>query len=266
MKQAKTIGIAAVIVIGLVLGKDLIAGAVFSGGVKAITGLETQIKSLRVGLLKTSIGISGLRVLNPRGFQDRVLVEIPEIYVDYKLSALLKGKAHLQTVRLHLSELTVAKAPDGKLNLDSVKALESGKAKEEAKKPQPGRAPEFQIDVLELKIGKVIYKDYTASPPTMKEFAVNIDQRYEHITNPYVFAGLVASQALMKTTVAQLADFDVRGLQSNVTQALKVSASQVTSRLPNTTAAAEQFGKDAVGTAQDAVEQTAGTLKKLLGN
>ena len=267
MKRIRSVLIVlVVIIIGVVLLKNMIASAAFSGGVKAITGLNTQVKGVQVGLFNTTVGIKGLRVLNPSEFPDRVMVDVPEIFVDYDLGSFLKGNAHLETLRLHLSELHVIKSADGKVNLQSIKALESAKATESTKPPQPGRAPEFQIDVLELKIGKVVYKDYTVSPPAVKEFAVNIDQRYEHITNPYTFAGLIVTQALMRTTVGQLANFDVAGLQSNVTDALRLSAGQLKSTLTHGSEAVEHLGKDALGTAAGAVKDTTGALKKLLGN
>ncbi len=265
----KILAIVAIIVVGLLLGKNLIAKSVLSGGVKLITGLDAKVGSMQVGLLNTAVGIKGLRVLNPPGFSERVMVNVPEVFVDYDLGAFLKGEAHLQTVRLNLAELNVVKAADGKLNLNSVKALESSK-KEEMKKPQAGPAPKFRIDRLELKVGKVVYKDYTATPPLVKEFAVNIDERYEHITNPYTFGALIFSRALMKTTVGQLAHFDVKGLQSTVTEGLKQSAAQFTSTLTEGTDAAQKLGRDALGGASDAaskaVKSTTGTLKKLLGN
>ena len=262
----KSLIVASLVVVAFILLKNMIASAAFSGGVKAITGLNTQVRGVQVGLFNTSVGIKGLRVLNPSGFPDRVMVEVPEIFVDYDLGSFLKGKAHLETVRLHLSELNVIKSADGKVNLQSIKALEPAKAREATNPSQPGRAPEFQIDVLELKVGKVVYKDYASSPPMTQEFNVNIDERYEHITNPYVFSGLVVSRALMKTTVGRLANFDVAGLQANVTEALKLSAGQLTSTLMEGTAAAEKLGKGAWGSATDTIKDTTSSLKKLLGN
>ena len=266
MKQLKRIlVILAIVIVGLFLGKNLIATSALSGGVKLITGLDTQVGSMHVGLLNTAVGIKGLRVLNPHGFPERVMVEVPEIFVDYDLGSFLKGEAHLQTMRVNLAELHVIKSAEGQLNLNSVKALESGKTGA-GKQPQAGPMPKFLIDVLELKVGKVVYKDYTANPPMVKEFAVNIDERYKHITNPYTFGALVFSRALMKTTVGQLANFDVKGLQATVSEGLKQSAAQLTSTLTEGTDAAQRIGQEALGTASEAVKSTTGTLKKLLGN
>ncbi len=285
-KLKATLGIVVFLIVGLFVTKNLIAKAVVIGGAKAITGLNVGVRSIHVGFPKTAVQVKGLRVMNPSGFPDSVMVEMPEIYVDYDLGSLLKGKPHLETIRLNLQELDVVKSADGKLNLNSIKALQAGKPA--AAQTQPAAsAPEFQIDVLELKVGKVVYRDYTGGgTPKIKEFAVNIDERYEHITNPYTFAGLVVTRALFKTTVGQLANFDVAGLQTNVANALKASAGALTETmtkglgdaqamskqvLGNTTdilshpgdvaSGVKDTGKQALGAAKDA----AGSLKKLFG-
>jgi len=202
--------------------KNGIASLALSGGVKAMTGLGVQVRGMDVGILKTLIGIRELKVSNPRGFPDRVMADIPELYVDYDLGAFLKGKVHLEEVRLYLKELIVVKNAKGELNLDALKPVqarkEEGKSQEEKKE---AKMPEMQIDLLKLKIGKVIYKDYTQNPPAVTAFDVNIDEQYENINDPYIFASLIVSRALLKTTIARLANFDVQALQGDVTAALK---------------------------------------------
>lgn len=253
-----------VIAASLILAKNVIAKMALAGGVKAITGLNAEIKSLDVGLFNTAIGINGLSVLNPPGFADKVMIEVPEIYVDYKMSSFLKGKVHFEEVRLNLQEFNVIKSPEGKLNLHAVKAIESGK-EQAPQKPQTVSPPQFQIDVLELKVGKVVYKDYTQSPTLVKEFTININERYEHISHPATFAKLVISRALIKTSVDRLAHFDVKGLQESVTEALKQSAAGLTSTLTGNSEVVEKMGKDAVGGAKDAFEGATEKLKEFLG-
>lgn len=252
-----------VLAAALILGKDAIARAALIRGVKAMTGLSTRVDRLRMGLVNTDLGITGLRVFNPRGFPDEVLLDVPELYVNYDLASFLGGKAHLETIRLTLSELNVIRSAEGQLNLHGVKALEPGTATQEVKQQPPGRPPEFHIDLLDLRVDTVVYKDYTVSPPLVKEFAVNLHERYEHITNPSAFAGLVVSRALMKTTIAQLAHFDLNALQADVTNALRLSADRLSSGVLGT---AQQLGTDPVGTAQDAAKKAADRIQQLLGN
>ena len=267
MQWLKNVLIILVIVaVAVFVGKDAIATAVVVGGVQAITGLETSVGRMSVGLLRTDVGIKNLRIGQPSGFPSGAMVDIPEVYVDYTLSAFLKGQVHLEDVRLHLHELRVVKNPEGKVNLNSVAALQPSKQQDVKRStaPTPGTAPQFQIDKLQLQIDRVIYTDYTATPPSTKEFSLSINQHFSGITNPYLLGSLIVSQALMQTTVAQLANFDVRGLQSTVQTGLTQGAAQLSQTL--TTGAVHGLGTDAAGTTKQAVGATTDAVKKLFGN
>ena len=258
----------------IVVGKNWIASAALTAGAKMITGLDAKTGGVKVGLFSTSVGVNGLEVKNPSKFQQRVMFNMPEIFIDYKLADILKGNIHLEQIRLNLQEFYVVKAADGALNINSIQALQQKPAQPGAKKPaEPskpqGPAPKLTIDRLDLKVGKVVYLDYTKNPPAKQEFNVDIDEKYTNITDPYTFAGLVVSRALMKTSVAQLANFDVRGLTANVDQLLSSSAAEALNR---GTAVADKASKEALGTAKDvsnsaekAVGEATGAFKKLLG-
>ncbi len=257
-----TVAVLAVLAIGLWAGKNILARLAVRSGVRLVTGLDASIRGLRVGVFTTSLGVQGLQVRNPAGFPDAVLMDAPEIYVDYDLGAAVKGDMHLEQVRLHLKELRVVKSADGRLNLRAIKGLDSERPAAPA-----GRHGAFVIDELALKIGTVVYTDYTVSPPSVRTFAVNLDERFTHITNPTAFAGLIVSQALVRTTVGQLANFDVSGLQAMVAQGLRGSAGLVTDAAAQTaTQLRDGVGgtaKQAAGVATTAVGEVGGSLKKL---
>lgn len=274
MKGApKILIISAAVIAALLLSRNMIARAAVTGGVKAVTGLPVQVRSMDIGLFNTAVGIKGLKVNNPSGFPEPLMLDMPEALVDYKLGAFIQGKAHLERVRLDLAEFRVIKSADGKLNVQQIKGLESGKA-EQKPAQKPGKAPQLQIDVLELKVGKVVYKDYTTTPPSTREFNVNIDEKYEHITNPAALAGLIVSRALMKTSIAQLANFDVAGLQNSVKDAMKAStkeleglAAQGAKEVEKLTGdAAREAVRGAGDTTKKAVDEVTGGLKKVFGN
>lgn len=265
MKLLRTLFIGLLALLALLfVGRNLLAKAAVSAGILAVTGLRASVASADVGIPNTAAGLRGLTIDNPSGFTDRTLIEIPEIFVDYDLPALLKGTTHLEHLRVHVETLTVIRNETGDLNVQHIKGLESGKPKPDQPEVTAGRRPEFQIDVLELKIGSVTYKDYTQSPPLIKTYAVNINERYERITNPTLFAGLIISRALVKTTIARLANFDVSGLQQAVTDQLRASAGKFLGTLDEGTRAAGDIGEQAVGEAQKVVEEARGTLKRLL--
>ena len=240
----------AVAVIGI--GKDLIAKAAIENGVNLVTGLKLSIGSINIGIVKTLVGINNIKLYNPPAFKDRLMMDAPEIYVAYDLPAVLKGKVHLQELRLDLKELTVVKNEKGELNLDALKPVKEQK-ETPARPAKRAKAPEIQIDMLKLKIGKVIYKDYSkGGEPLVKEFNVNIDEQYRNITDPNALISLIIVKALMNTSIAGMAGFDVSGLKSSVATTLKGAQNVV----GDTT----QKAVDVTKTAAKSVETTAKDL------
>jgi len=245
-----------VAVAGLSFGKNMIVKIAVERGVEIVTGLQLRMAGLNIGILKTLVNIDGLVLYNPKGFEDRIMLDMPNIYVDYNLPAILKGKVHLYSMKINLREFIVVKNKDGKLNLDSLSVVQSQK---EGKKPQEkdkGRVPQMQIDNLELKIGKVIYKDYSAGgKPSVREFNVNVNEKYTNIKDPYSLVSIIVVRALVNTTIANLANFDLGGLSKTVTGTLSNA----------TRLAADTAGKatKVLGETSKAVTETAGKIINL---
>lgn len=262
------------IVVGLVLAKNAIAKRAIMGGVKAMTGLNLHIASMDVGILKSAVGIRELRLENPAGFPDRVMMELPEVYVDYDLGAFFGGRVHLKEVRLNLQEFNVVKDAHGRVNLDALKVVQESKAGagKPAPKPKAGKAPQLQIDALQLKVGKVVYKDYSrGGAPMIQEFPVSLNERYAHITDPQAVAALIVSRALVNTTVARLTNLNLNSLQSlvgsevlRVTDLVGGAVSSVVGQAGSTAQEAAGISKDAVDAAAGAVKKTTESLKKVL--
>lgn len=208
-----------VVVLVFSLVRDTAVKISVEKGVQAVTGLKLRIAGLRVGILKTLIHVKKLRLYNPRGYKDKVMMDVPEVYVDYDLPAFFKGRVHLREVRVNLKEFVVVKNDNGELNLDSLKAVKEGQEKRpKQEKRGEMKTPALQIDNLRLKVGKVIYKDYSkGGEPSVNIFNVNIDENYENITDLQAVVSLIVVKTLARTTVARLADFDVEGLKNNLT-------------------------------------------------
>ena len=244
----------------LLVLKNIVAKTVLIGGIKAVAGVDASIEHMDVGLLRTSIGIRGLRLANPSGFPDNIMVDLPELSVHYQLLPLLQGRVHLEEVRLHLREVVVEKNAQGQLNLTTIPAVQQAQT-QPARQAPPAKKTSLQIDVLQLQIGKVIYKDYTAGPqPRVQEFLVNINERYEHITNPQALASLIVIKALAKTSIAQLAHFDVGALRGQAEDALRGATSLATHALGSAAGLGQEAGKEAARTA----DKTLKAFKKLL--
>ena len=90
----KKLGIVVIVILAVLLilvsAKNIIAKKAISAGVKNMTGLDLTIGSMNVGLFKSVIDIKQLQLNNPKGFNDKVMVDMPEIYADYDLGAFFK--------------------------------------------------------------------------------------------------------------------------------------------------------------------------------
>jgi len=257
------VGILAILLV-LSFAKDMIVKVSVEKGVQVVTGLPLKIRGFNVGIIKTLVGIKDLRLFNPKGYKDKIMLDMPEIYVDYDLPAIFKGKIHLQEMRINMKQFTVVKNENGELNLDSLKVVQ---AQKEGKKPQEktakegGKAPEIQIDSLKLKIGKVIYKDYSrGGAPSVKEFNINLDEEYENITDPYSLVSLIIVKTLMNTTIASLTNFDLGGLKGTVSDTL-ASAQKV---MGEAAAQAEAAVQEGARQAQEAAAQAQKEAEKAL--
>lgn len=261
------------ILIALFFGKNVIIKASVTAGARAITGLKLSIRSMDIGVFKSLIGINELQLYNPSEFEDELMIDLPEIYVDYDLGAFMKGRTHLEEVRLNLKEFIVVKNEAGELNLDSLKVV-NGKGREERgkgeeKKEETGggekketKIPDFQIDLLELRIDRVVYKDYSkGTPPKVKEYNVNIDERFENITDPKTFGRIIIVKALKNTTIAHLANFDIGKLQRGITETARKTTKKVQEATDRAVKDIEEKTREK---ARETVEKATDTIKKLL--
>ncbi len=255
------------ILAALFFGKNVIIKSSVTAGVRAMTGLKLSIGSMNVGVFKSLIGINELRLHNPTGFEDELMIDLPEIYVDYDLGAFIAGKTHLEEVRLNLKEFIVVKNEAGELNLDSLKVVGTAEEEEvldEGKKGET-KMPELQIDLLVLRIDKVIYKDYSkGTPPKVKEYNVNINERYENITNPETFVSLIILKALKNTAIASLTNFDLGKLQRGISGTVKKTAEMALETPGKAIDVGKEAGERVKETAKETVDKAADAIKKLL--
>jgi hypothetical protein len=261
MKKILMTGIVAVLALVMVLAvaKNPIARVAVEKGVEKVAGLKMSIGSLNIGILKTLVGIDDLKVFNPPEFEDRVMLDMPEIYVDYNLPAIIGGKIHLRTVRLNMSEFLVVKNAKGELNLNAIKVVKDQKDKKKPTPAEKAKAPDFQIDVLELKVGRVTYKDYSkGGSPVVQEFNLNLSERYTDINDPQKLVSLIVVKALRNTTIARLTNFDIKGLEGTIGDTL-AGAQKMVGTATQVTQQVQEVAKESV----QAVQKTAEDLQKI---
>lgn len=210
----RALGIFVIVLLALVLAKDAVLMYVIEREVKDITGIRLDIRSLRVALASTTVEIKGFKAYNPEGFEEELMADIPEIYADFLIRDLLRNKVHLKKLNIFATEFNVVRNSKGELNLDALKVLEKPKEGEE---PQKKKGPKFEIDVFRLKLGKVVFMDYSKGPvPAVKNFDIKIDQEFYDITEPDTLVKIVVLKAMRDTRLANVLGFDLSPLQGGI--------------------------------------------------
>lgn len=263
----RVISVFVILVLCAAFSRNFIAKKTIGGVVKSITGLSLNIDSLNIGVFKTLINIEGLKLDNPAGFADKTMMDVPEIYIDYKIGSLLKKKIHLEELRLYLKEFTVVKNENGVLNISAMKTMKGGEkqegaAKEETKEEKP--LP-LQIDLLELKIDRVIYKDYSqGAVPVIKEYNVYLNEKYTDITDAEKLVKLILYRAMFNTVVANLVNLDINLFRDDLSGILKRATGILQgSSVEINTKEIEKIGKEVFGGGEDAAQKTKDVLKKV---
>lgn len=228
----------------LVLARNYVVKLAAEQIVKQQTGLPLKMEGLNIGLVDTKIDIDDLKLYNPPNFDEKLMVNIPDIYVDYNLPEIIKGNIHLNEIRFHLNEVLIVKNKAGQTNIDALKALQQPKQEGEAPKEEKPKAEKKKgkeyIDVASLRVDRITYKDYSGEgEPKIITKDIGFNKTYKKIDS---FNKLVALIVVDATVSAGLSD------------------------LVNITSAAQMLGDDLLNQAGDKIQAVTGGLLKGTGS
>jgi len=216
----KLIFIIIILTVIAVLGRNLIVKYAVPVGAR-FAGIKMSIGNVNIGLTDALVGIKNIEIMNPKGFPKGQMINIKEIYIDPETVDFLKDKIHLVEVRFDLDKLTIIRNKNGDFNfkkLTKAKKKQEGEPVEEKTKTEPakkGKKKEFQIDSMKLKLGTVVYKDYSVgAEPKIVTFNLNLDEEYEDITNPAMIGSIVFSKIMMKTSLGKLTGIDMDSINA----------------------------------------------------
>jgi uncharacterized protein involved in outer membrane biogenesis len=157
----------AVVVVVALLSWDWIVKKVAEHRISKVTGMETRIGKLEVGVASPVIHIENFKLYNPAEFGGAPLVDIPEFHMEYDAAALAGGKLRVKLLRLNLAELNLVRNAAGQTNinvlrgrLEAQKTAASAPTSGSAGADKGGRRFEFEkIEMLNLTLGKVRFTD-----------------------------------------------------------------------------------------------------------
>jgi len=101
----------------------------------------------------------------------------------------------------------------------------------------------------------------------VREYNVNIDERFENITDPYTLGRIIIVKALKNTAIASLANFDIGKLQKGISETVRKTTEKFQEAKDRTIKAIEaekERGEKIQETARETVEKATDAIKKIL--
>lgn len=190
--------IAAAVLCVLSLAKDFVLKIAIEKVGSSVVGARLQVGHLALGLLSQKIVLKNIRIDNPPGFPDGVMLLAPQVRVDVDVPAAIQGRLHFPLIVFHLEQLVAVKNKQGKLNIEELKIVQ-----EKMNEKNKGPAPNFQVDVLKLTIGQVVVEDHTKGPrPLVQAYDVRLKEKtLKNIHGVQQLAAAVMVEALKPTAL-----------------------------------------------------------------
>jgi hypothetical protein len=153
-----------VAVIVLLLSYNSILRVGMERQIRAQTGMDAEIGSLKIALTSPTVEIQNFKLYNSRDFGGTLFLDIPEVHVEYDRAALARREIHVTLLRFNLGELDIVKNQAGQTNifLPSLKspAHKSGNGGNPMADFKKQSGLDFTgIDMLNVSIGKMKYID-----------------------------------------------------------------------------------------------------------
>ena len=173
------VALVVIAVIVLALSYNSILRAVIERQIRAQTGMEVEIGSMKIALISPTVEIQNVKIHNSRNFGGTPFLDIPEIHVEYdRAAALRRHEIHIKLLRFNLGELDIVKNQAGQTNifLPGVKlsAQKSGGGNSLADFKKQSGYDFTGIDMLNVSIGKVKYIDLN-NQQNNREQTIGID-------------------------------------------------------------------------------------------
>ena len=141
-----------VLVAILFLARNVIARKSVEYGAKRITGFPLTVGAVDLQLFSSKVDVHDLKLMNPPEFQEKMFVDMPELYVDYRLLSMFSGAPHVNDMLINIKQLVIVKNNKGESNAQKLKGVVSSGG-------GSSKSSKYAIDKLRVHIGTVTIKD-----------------------------------------------------------------------------------------------------------
>jgi hypothetical protein len=173
----RSLVLAIVLAVGLLLLKDTIARNLAETRIRQETGFDVKIEKLEFSLFAPVIRVENLVLYNPPEFGGSRMLDISDLHLEYDRGELPFQRVRLKFVRLSIQELHIVESQQGRTNLIDLLHKVSPQVIGAAKTNQSS----FKgVDMLNLSVAKIRYSNLRL-PRRNQE--VNLGLRNEIVRN-----------------------------------------------------------------------------------
>jgi uncharacterized protein involved in outer membrane biogenesis len=144
---------AVLLIAAILLLRNIIAEALLERRLHTETGMEVSIGRVHIGITEPTLTLYDLRMYNPDEFGRSSCLDVPELHLEYNLSALLDKRIQLKLVRLDLAELNIVQNENGRFNLELLQLRRDGSSTTARSRPFEVQ----EIATLNLALGRFKY-------------------------------------------------------------------------------------------------------------
>ena len=201
--------IAAVSLLVLNGAKNAFTGFVVSTALSRAAHVPASVGSVSLQLTRARLTLKNVKLFNPRGYPEKLLLDLPEVDVQFDPASIFTGRLHFKKIKVNLKELIVIKSRDGQVNVNALRPSKTQVA-ESKKNGAPQRTAGIRIDELTLSIGQVVYKDYSAGrTPSTQVFDLHVQERtFRNVESLSSVVSILMFETLTRTTLNRLVNLD----------------------------------------------------------
>lgn len=228
----------------LIFGVSLSSKFLMAKMLESAIGAPVKIGRLHFDLFSSQVGIYGVEIKNPKGFQEPMLASVPELFIQVNALSFFQGRVHIREIHLNLDEITVERNPTGVVNLTELGAVKKPQAQPAGEAPgrpaqaQKVRPPAVQIDRVVLSLGRARYVDRAGASPVTRTFSLEIkNATLRNVTDPAQITQQIVIKTLQRAGLSvltqQLEQFGIQwdAEAANVPERLKETWKDIKGKL-----------------------------------
>ncbi|HTS19374.1 MAG TPA: hypothetical protein VMP11_17490 [Verrucomicrobiae bacterium] len=172
------------VILGIVLffSRNVIARWSVEYGAKKVTGFPLTLGSVDLEPFSSKVDVHDLKLMNPPEFTEPMFVDMPELYVSYRLPSFFTGAPHINDMLINIKQLVIVKNKTDS-NVQKLKGI--------LEPPGNTNSTKYAVDKLRIHVGTVTIKDYSRPKPSERDIKLNLDRTYNNITDSTDISKLV---------------------------------------------------------------------------